>query len=498
MSKRLRNLLVIGLFIVSMAIVILVLMLTQPKEEPDDSTPTDSQAFALLGHERDDIAEMTITNDNGSFTVRNGAEGFIIDEISEFRQNSTTLGAAANCVAALTVQTLAEENAQDLEKYGLADGSPKASCEVKLRDGSSYTVYYGIDSPDANARYVRLSDSRDVYTVLLNSSNYFYNRKEDYVSLVITEELSNNNTTPTLDYMTVTRKDLDYEIKFEDDTKNYSADEISMASSQVMVEPVFAYLDITNSNDIMYGLWGLTAYDIVCLHPTEEDFKKYGLADPFCTVHLDAELQVYHLDIGDVAQYVLDDTGAETSEPALYYVYFEGIDIIYTVTKDEVPYVDFMPQDIISNMMTSNYIYSLDYIDIDYDDAFSDPPRQIHYLFEMVSSVDDREMTVGTLDGRPFDFETFKILYQFMLKCPNDDICLEDPPEDRKICEIVYHCYDGDQDTVEFYDTGANRVTVKLNGHTSFSQPKNYLNVLLQNVEAFKNGASADELQEIW
>ena len=94
MSKRLRNLLVIGLFIVSMAIVILVLMLTQPKEEPDDSTPTDSQAFALLGHERDDIAEMTITNDNGSFTVRNGAEGFIIDEISEFRQNSTTLGAA--------------------------------------------------------------------------------------------------------------------------------------------------------------------------------------------------------------------------------------------------------------------------------------------------------------------------------------------------------------------------------------------------------------------
>lgn len=497
MTKRVRNLLVIGLFILSMAIVLVILVLTQPKNEEDNSGEPIVKTVDLLGYDRDNIAQMTIHNSNGDFSVRNGASGFVIDEISEFKQNSTTLAAAAKCVATLTTQALVEENAGNLAKYGLADGEAEASADVLMRDGTEYTVLYGISSPDDNTRYMRLEDSNDVYTVLNSSSNYFFNRKEDFVSLVITEEISSNDTAPTLDYMVITRKDLDYDIKFEDDTKNYSAGEVSMASSQVMIEPVYAYLDITNSNAIMYGLWGLTAYDVECLHPTEEDLKKYGLDDPFCTVNLDAELQNYHLDIGNVAQYILDDTGAETDEAALYYVYFRGIDAVYTITSDEVPYATFMPIDIVSNMMTSNYIYSLDYIDIDYEDLLSEPAVQRHYLFEMEGSVEEKSMT-GTLDGQPFDLETFKILYQFMLKCPIDDLCFDDPPEDRKICEIVYHCYDGDQDRVEFFDTGANRVTVKLNGHTSFSQPRGYLTVLLKNIELFKNGASADELQEVW
>ncbi len=498
MSKRVRNLLVIGLFILSMAIVLMVLILTQPKEAEESDGEAQSTATDLLSYNRDGIAKFTVKNENGGYEARNGVGGFVIDEISDFRQNSTTLDAAANCISKLTTQALVEENAQDLEKYGLSEDSPEASVDVELRDGGSYTVYYGIDSPDTNARYMRLADSRDVYTVLLNSSNYFFNRVEDFVSLVITDEIASNNTAPTLDHMVITRKDLDYDIEFVDDTKKYSSEEITMASSQVMIEPVYAYLDITNSNAIMYGLWGLTAYNVACVHPTEEDLREYGLDDPFCTVNLDAELQNYHLDIGNVAQYVLDDTGAETDEAALWYAMFRGIDAVYIVTADEVPYATFQPIGIISTMMTSNYIYSLDYIDINYNDEKASPAVTAHYLFEMDSNVADKEMTTGTLDGEPFDLETFKILYEFMLKCPIDDLCFEEPAEDSKICEIVFHCTDGDQDTLEFYDTGANRVTVKLNGHTSFSQPKGYLTVLLKNIEIFKTGAPADDLQEVW
>lgn len=490
MSKRVRNLLVIGLFILSMAIVLLVLILTQPKGEAEEDVASDT-TVVLTNYGRDNIANMTITNENGSFTVRNGVQGFTIDEYAEFRLNSTTLAAAGRCVAELNAQALVEENAQDLGKYGLAEDSPKARCDVVLKDGREFSVFYGIDAPDGKTRYVRLADSNDVYTVLLNSSGYFYNREDDFISLAVTDELTNNNTAPVIDYMTVTRKDLDYDIKFEDDSKNYAEGEVSLASSQVMIAPIYAHLDISNSNAIMYGLWGLTASDVVKVHPTEEDFKEYGLDDPFCTVDLDAELVNYHLDIGNVSKYEPDENGEPTATPAEYYCYFNGIDIIYTFAASEVPWASFMPIDILTSLMTGNYIYALDYIDVEY---FDDPAL---YHFDITGDIDEQTVA-GTVDGSAFDPETFKILYQYILKCPIDDVYMDEVDENALVARIEIHRADGDGDLLEFYDIGSNRVGIKFNGTVSFSQPRNYLNVLKKNIEDFKNGAGADELQEIW
>ena len=490
MQKKTRTLLVIGLFILSMAIVLTVLVLTQPKEEAEEVTETSE--LQVLNHVRDDVLILKVTNENGDFTVRNGAQGFVIDDLSDFNQNSTVMGAMARCAAELKAQALVEENASDLDKYGLSESAPVARADVSLKDGTEYTIFFGIDAPDGSTRYVRLGGSNDVYTVLLNSSGYFMYDDTDFLSLIVTEEITNNNTAPTIDWMTVTRKDLDYDIKFEDDSKNYASDEVSMASSQVMIEPVYAYLDITNSNAIMYGMWGLTAADVAAVHPTEEDFKQYGLDDPFCTVDIDAELQNYHLDIGNVAAYKLDETGSETSDPAQFYCYYRGIDLIYIFDASEVPWTSFMPIDILSSMMTSNYIYKLDTIDIDY---YGDDPGE--YRFKI--SGDEEAATVsGTMDGEIFDGEEFKILYQFILRCPIDDLCFDDPPEDALIAKMDIRKGDGGGDLVEFYDAGANRVTVKLNGHTSFSQPIGYLQVLRQNLDAFKNGAKGSELKTVW
>ncbi len=492
MAQRKKTLLIIGLFVVSMAIVLAVLMLTLPKPETEEDTATTSDGLQLLGYTRDDVMSVTVTNENGSFTVKNGVSGFSIEDNAEFRQNSTTLGAMARCVAELNAKELVEENAKDLDKYGLSDENPKARADVVLKDGTEYSVYFGIDAPDGSTRYLRKADSRDVYTAPLSSTGYFYNRSADFISLVVTEELSNNNTAPTIDWMTVTRKDLDYDVRFEDDTKNYATDEVSMASAQVMIEPVYAYLDITNSNAIIYGIWGLTAVDVACVHPSEDDLKEYGLDDPFCTVNIDAELQNYHLDIGNVCEFELDETGAETSVPASYYCYYRGIDLVYVFETSEIPWVSFMPIDILSSMMTSNYIYTLDHIDIEY---YGEPAESHH--FDVGGDSETAEVW-GSVDGEEFEGDNFKELYKFILKCPIDDLCFTEPEEGSLIAVMDIRRTDGAGDTVEFYDGGANRVIIKLNGVTSFSQPRNYLTVLLKNIALFKEGATGDELQQVW
>lgn len=495
MKSKAKSLIFIGIFVICMALVFLILVLTQPRAEGNDKDDQSESntTVALTNYERDNISTMKIKNSTGEYTITQTALGFSVDELKDLKQNTTTMGAAGNCVAKITAQTLVEENAQDLAKYGLEADSPEAECVVTLKDGSSYTVLYGVTAPDGSSVYVRLADSNDVYVVLLNSSRYFYNSKESYISLIIKEQLSNDNTAPTIDLLTVTRKDLDYDIVFEDDTKNYSVDEVSMASSQVMISPVYAYLDITNSNDIIYGIWGLTATEAVKPFPTEEDMAEYGLADPFCTVTINAELQTYKLSIGNIASYVIGEDGNPTTEPESYYGYFEGKDVIYIFSATEVKWATFMPGDILSSMMTSNYIYALDYMDIELHNG-----EEISYHYDIEGSVDDASLAVS-LNDKYVDADDFKILYQFVLKCPIDDLCLEDPKEDAKLLAYIdFARAEGGGDTLEFYDDGANRVIIKLNGVTSFSQPKSYLDTLTSNLKLFAEGRPTEDLQMIW
>lgn len=494
MNNRAKNLIFIGIFIVCLGLVFLVLVLTQPKQEDDSSkTNTNTELIEIISGNKDDIASMTIKNSYGEFTVTQNAKGFYVDELKDLRQNNTTLAAAGNCVSTIKAQALVEENASDMDKYGLSDANPTASAEVRRKDGSSYKVYFGIDAPDGRSVYVRMSDSKDVYTVLATSARYFYNSKESFISVIIMNQISSENVAPTIDLLTIKRKDLDYDIVFEDDTKNYAIDDVSMASSQVMISPVYAYLDIVNSNSIIYGLWGLTAVEAIKPFPTEEDMAEYGLTDPFCSVVLNAELQTYKLSIGNVAEYAYDENGNSTSEPAYFYGYFDGIDVIFKFQASDVPWATFMPIDILSSLMTSNYIYALDYIDVELHNG-----EDVNYYFD-VTAEEDKSVLECNLDGQPTDIEAFKILYQYFLKCPIDALCLEDPAEDAKLlAKVHFERAVGGGDTLEFYDGGANRVIIKLNGTTSFSQPKSYLDVLGANIKLFKEGASGDDLQMIW
>lgn len=497
MSKNVKTLLYIGIFILCMALVLVILVVTDSsgKSNNDTEEAVDDSIY-LCNNDRDDIKSVVVSNSNsnGGFNIARDLKGLYIPELDGLQSSSAIINAAGNCAASITAKTVVEENAADLDKYGLGDETYVAKIDVTLSDGTEYTIYLGEITPDTSYRYARVGGETTVYTVLASRTGYFTYELSDFVSLTILEELSSTNTSPTIDWLTVTRKDLDYDVIFEDDTKNYASDEVSMASSQVMISPVYAYLDITNSNDIVYGLWGLTASTAECIFPTDEDFEEYGIADPYCTVYLEAELQVYDLKIGNVASYATDESGNETDEPAYYYGYFEGIDCIFTFAVDEIPWVTFMPIDILSSLMTSNYIYALDYIDIRIDNN-----EQVNYYFDLEGDVDEATLT-GTLNRvSEIRLDDFKSLYQFMLKCPIDAICLEDPADDAKLLAYIeFARADGGGDTLELYDAGNNRVIVKLNGTTSFSQPRNYLNVLEENLKIYANGGSGDDMQEIW
>ena len=490
MNTKVRNLLFIGVFVLCMALVLLLLVVTQPKA-PEEEVAVDT-TITLHSGTKDDVKSLVIKNEHSEFKIEQNVKGFYIAEFEGLKQNTTTMGAAGNCATSIKASALVEENATDFAKYGLSDENPKASVFVTLKNGEEYTVYFGNDIPNSSSVYCRMADSQSVYAISKNSTGYFYYAKERFISVAIKGEIANANVAPVIDRLTINRKDLDYEIVFVDDSKKHSASEISVISAQVMIEPVYAGLDVTTAEPVIFGFWGLSAKEAVVAFPTEADFEKYGLLDPFCEVNLQAELQEYNLKIGNVAYYEESATG-DTSVPAAYYGYFSDVDAIFIFSTSDIPWVDMKPMDVISPMMTANYIITVDYIKLEFDNA-----EKTSYNFDITGDTEKAEMTVD-LAGTSIDEEHFKIFYQYLLKCPIEDLCFTEPAEDAKmLCKVEIMNNNGTSDTLEFFEAGNNEVIIKLNGHTSFRQHKSYLDTLEKNTELIANGATGDDLQMVW
>ena len=483
MNSKVRTLAICGAFVLCLGIVFGILKLTEAPETNQDEEETVDNSFALYEYPRDDVSEIRIENSDGDYTiVRKGLESFSITEIESLPQNETTISAATRCAASVTAEALVEENPEDLSKYGLTDDLYTAKFTVSFKNDKypQKTVYIGNSVPDNSGYYIKVDDSESVYTAKKSGLNYFTYPAVDYINTLILQEPENNTDWPVIDTLRIQRPDLDWDIVIENGLKGDIESEVTVISAQVMVEPVYAYLDITNSAAVTHGLWGLRANLAVAAFPSEEDFEKYGLDNPTATLTIEAELQTYKLTIGSPV-YLKDENGEDTTTVQSYYGYYEGIDAIFLFDAADMPWATVMPADITSSMMTTNYIYDLDTIDIE---VYS--PEAKTYKIDIVGYKDDNKVD-ASLNGSEIDGENFKLFYQFLLKCPIEDLWLEEPTGDC-FMKVTINTVGGHTDVLEFYEQASRRTAVKLNGHPSFKFGSDYIETLMRNLDAVESG----------
>ena len=76
MKSRAKTLIFIGIFVACLALVSLVLVLTQPKTDKEDNpAANNSQTIPIVTHERDEVASMKITNASGEYTITQKCQG---------------------------------------------------------------------------------------------------------------------------------------------------------------------------------------------------------------------------------------------------------------------------------------------------------------------------------------------------------------------------------------------------------------------------------------
>lgn len=483
---------VIGLIV--LGAVVLVLTLTAPDEDGGDSeqtaAATDDPALVLQPEKEGSISSIYVENPQGSYTVTIGEKDKEktytlkgMENLDDGLLDTSLFGTLEKNLTDMKARSVVEENPTDLAQYGL--DKPQAKAVVTYENGNTFTLLVGNTVTSGAANYVMVEGKNTVYSYYTYSLNYVMTFDNmSFIGTGVIPTIAQSDATD-ISKITVTRKDWDEPLILE------SLPELPEDSTSIQVftytftSPYDVYLDLNTGTDYINALSGLTAEKAVAVNPTEEDYEKYGLADPFCEVDELVGETIYRLYIGDaVTEEVKDEeTGVVTTETLAYYAYSnKSPHAIYRISAEKVIWASMKVGDYMSRLFLMPYIYDVD--TFTFKDAESD--------FEVKIDGDTKECTFY-LNGKETDGAKFRSLYQFVVACRGEEI-YTDEARGELLAEYTFkYEIDKEPDTVSLYASDDRKVIIAVNGKNIFKTKWNYRTRLSENAKAFVEGGEIIE-----
>lgn len=532
LSKTTRTVIIAAGVLLVLGAVLLVLLLTNPAEEEsasagDSGASTSSSAaedaindligteeasqddkLVINNKEQENVLKLEISNETGSFSFdRNSRqvsstddEGnvststeyyWVSPELSGVTHNDSTIGAMVRSLAGLSAKDIVEENAAELDKYGLEN--PVASVKITFDDGTVNDMCFGIRNPAAsNYVYFCKKGSRDVMQVSYYSTGSVFYDIKDFVSLVMTESY-NANDPQELDYLIIERKDLSepVEIEYMYDIAEQAEDEdsvITTFNSHRITSPITAELDTTSGQTICYGLYALSAASCEFIDPTEEDIAAAGLDDPYCRISFKYGNKARVLLLGNEIRSADDsEESGGLSTVTGYYAMFEGGNLIYAISTSNAPWYTFKVQDIMSRRPISPYIYTVDTLTVTTPDG--------EYVFRVEGDADNHAFYCG---DQTLDDSKFKGFYQHLITSMGEELFFEEADYEPYIkVHFTYRSeygstYGRSEDIIEFYKSDDRKNIVRVNGDVLYKVRQVYTERLLSNLDALLNGGEIE------
>jgi hypothetical protein len=406
----------------------------------------------------EDVVSIRIVNskDDG-YTIYSKSCIFSITEIDERGQavpyNQALLLGAVTAVSSLSAHTVAEENAEDLDKYGLVN--PAIEVTAVFSTGDTVTFFVGDPAPDGTSLYFRLKDSNDVYAVSSHMVNPFFSERHDFIERLAFPQY-NAALTPTVDRVMIKRPDLDEPIIIES-IPELALEDIRTFNAHKLTSPLSIDADSDKSANVIFGIFGLTAANVLWVAPEEYDFEKTGLSSPLCTVEVQAGQEVYTLILGGDFQGGV--YGMSSHAPELLLLFDRAV----------LPWLTVTANDLVSDIFLTPYIYSLSKL-------------------EIVTNA-----RTLSFDSDSFADERLKLLYQYMISARGEELFKETDISDgysKPIAIITFYYLDESRppDVVKYGTARNRRSVIQVNDVNLFTCREVYTTRLIENIEAFIDG----------
>ncbi|MCH5192467.1 MAG: DUF4340 domain-containing protein [Oscillospiraceae bacterium] len=481
MKKNIKLIIICAVVVVLLAGVAVFLKLTAPEEEEETA---EEEVTSQLLYEKDPLTLglLTITNEYGTYELVRFGEGdeamWGVPEYADLPVDGKVISNLVEKASTMTSQRAVTENPEDISIYGLDAPSAEVTAEFSDSAGTIKKLTIGNLTPDERQRYFMIDDDPTVYTALNSAVSCFTNDKHDVIARTVYTARQKKDENDTADYtrinkLTVRRPDLDYDFVIEYDKRQDDPDAMTGNSSRyVVTSPVKRDMNPDKAYDVTDKIFGLTASDLAVLRPEEKDFESLQLTDSDCAAKI--LFDIYGGDTVDitVGKEAVDEEGKKAGR----FVYVDGIDIIYIFSEENLPWLKAKPMDVVTTMITSNYIYEVEIFDIEA------AGKKMHFTFE---GNDNKTFKVW-LDGKEMDADKFRTLYQFILRAPSDELYFEDTDTEPAVTVTIKT--GSVQDVIEFIPDKNRKAMIRLNGKMSYKCASAYIDRLIKNLELYENG----------
>lgn len=514
MTKSVKAVIIAAAVLLVLGGVLLALVLTAPG---DTQTPTESSVISgdaagadpyIVDKDADAVVSAKVKNSEGEFVftrqkrvvseTNESGEVTSKDEyywtsgdLKSVPQNDSTVRYFIANLASLPASSTVEENAEDLEKYGLSD--PQATVKLEFDDGTGIEMYLGIQNPaDASGIYFRTADSDTVKLVNYYAVSAALSDVKQFAELSMTDAYDTANGSNQLDSLVISRRDFEtpVEIRYMYDIAALADDDdniVTTFNTHRFVSPVTAEVDTTKGREVCYGVYGLTMDACEYLEQTDENMKKCGLDDPHTVVSFKYGGKEYELLIGNEIREEISGAavsgGASISSVKGYYAIMEGVPGIYSLAKDSASWCTFKVEDLISHRPLSPYIYSVDSVEVTVPDGT--------YKFDI-----DGENKTFSCGGKELLPDSFRDFYQTLIGSVGEEM-YSGEISGEPYASVTFN-YDSEyfdrygtqSDTISYYESGDRKCIVVLNGTPMFKVRKIYADRLLENTSAIMSGGT--------
>jgi len=469
MSKKTRTLIfsAAGLLLLTAALVVLMLTREVPEEELPPEPVLTRVDFTELTPE--DIVGIIVKNEQDEYIIEQSLSGgFEIPVLLGAPLNQSRLHNAARYMSGFWARDIVEENAADLEKYGLGDRAAQAV--VSFVNGETLNILIGDRTLTADdMTYVRLYGENNVYVVWSHLVSFLKEPRYHYVSLMLTEDFQEAGF-PSVERVEIERAG---EERFIIEAYSEVHAEDMTFNKFRFTEPVQNIeVDTTRGQNVIIGLYGLIATDVVYVGeeiPEEGEFALF--------VEMTVDGKTTSLTVRAVLE---DESGA---------VIYQGVhsdfpEVLYTFAPESLPWLDFDIESIMATLFLQPYIYTVT------DFIIETPEHTLSFL----CTGEGRSDEAYFLDGEPIETAPFKDLYIYAICASATGLFTGEPDEIEDMLLLARYTYtfretSGRRDIVaEFYDAGNLRSVIVLNGEPLYTTSTLYLTRLNQNIEAYLSG----------
>lgn len=453
------------------AVLAVILLIPQPDSESESSGSEQISGIqaAITDKKADNVLRLTVKNALGEYSferretdsTEDSSENYswISAQMKKAEADDSSVRLFVGNLASLNAMSTVEENAAELEKYGL--DAPEAAVNISFDDGSSAEILFGIQNPaNEGTVYCRLDGSNTVMLVNYYEISGVYKDIRKFARLKMTDTYTGDSS-DELNYMKIDRSDLEQpiEIEFMSELSEAAEDEDYIPTTfntHRFISPVEAEVDASAARSVIYGVYDLTMESCEYLERSEEILTECGLDIPDITVEFLIGSQKHVLTIGGKSE-----NG--------YYAVFDDKKAVYSISADKYRLLNsFSVSDTISRRPLSPYIYTVDHLNIAYNSQI--------YRFDI-----DGENKKFYYQDNEIDGSDFRNLYQQLIGSVGEEF-YTDQTNSEPVFSVEF-CYSDDyaekhggkSDTLEFLPFDDRKFAVNLNGKTIFKVRRLYL-----------------------